>query len=60
MPTIHYRRLFILRRKLWQDLNVIIAKKNLKKIGLSGFLLHLFIGLIKDILVALIVTDNHI
>ena len=60
MPEILYLRLFILRRKLWQDLNVLIAKKNLKRIGLSGFLRHLFIGLVKDILVALIVTDNRI
>jgi hypothetical protein len=60
MPEILYLRLFIFRRKLWQDLNVLIAKKNLKRIGLSGFSLHLSIGLVRDILAVLIVTDNHI
>ena len=60
MPEILYLRLFILRSELWQDLNVLIAKKSLKRIGLNGFLLHPFIGLVKDILVVPIVTDNHI
>ena len=44
----------------WQDLNVLIAKKNLKRIGLSGYLLHLFIGLVRDTLVVLTVIRNLI
>ena len=54
MPEILYLRLFVLRSELWQDLNVNIVKKNLKKIILNGFLLLYFIGLAREKLSVLI------
>lgn len=49
-----------IRSKLWQDFNVLIVEKNLKRIGLSGFSPRHFIGLVGDILAVLIVIDSHI
>lgn len=49
-----------MRSKLWQDLNVLIVKKNLKRIGLSGFSPLHFIGSVRDILVVPIVMGNRI
>lgn len=49
-----------IRSKLWQDFNVLIVKKNLKRIGLNGFLQHFSIGLVKGILAVLIVMGDRI
>ena len=58
MPEILYLRLFILRRKLWQDSNVIIVKKFLKKMGLRGYLQLLSTGLARDGLSVLIAAST--